>query len=1823
MQAFGKQTDSISDLVGKMKIIGTSPSSSSPSSSASSSASSAVISSTSGLLFTFNAQRRAEVQLEQRRALIKLHQHSDPNTSPIGITQQQRGRILDIVTRCIFRKFMSMCSSENDCLTFFLFIALQLANEKQEGLSDIEMDALLFPQVLTLHDLPRTPVATRTDAHHFETRKLLFCEVVQLHFPIESAVLQSSGLIPVNPVPSWLPGMTWKDLFVLAALCPAYRPFVYDLDPHSHSVFSIIDQLPVDRNVKSSVLLTVLRNSPLKKQLTPMQMRNKRMQLLPFSPTNHAASSEFTPTALSLSSNPFSPSNIIQNVQPLYQPFAHASSKSIVDQRIFAKLFPQRQHTVKPLDVDEDVLSRFLFIQTELTKELTFTTPTSLSTAYAQQSSSGLSQKLGGTTQQQQQQQADSQLITKFSRLFGNLTEYENTNVAHNSGDMFFNDFSAQAAQNLLNMMSSFQSTQQNWTGKTRTTSSANISQNPVFMSNTQKRWAEWFLDSNPETTEFPNQQMQSLNIFQRLLLIAVVNPGRFRDAALLAISSQPLIGVERAFNTTSLPSPRIGDKLRASDHHLQMTPSGYFYCGVPTLEEIVNPSDSIALHTIKLFNATQSPSGRVIMLATRSSNFLGPVEEQRLVRDICKLGRQLKVSVTSVHVSELYRDAKLSLELPSKKAKVHSELWAAAWEAAEKYLDKHFDAGGWIVVEGLYLASPLFVQLFSSWIENKFGSLRKPVQNETKEKKDKENYHRILWLLLPEHNFKKPTSSLNHISDGVAGLAQTIMLRTPVTFRGVLSSSIIDCIHKVPAEKLIKTAKRYDPAVNADSVIFRQIIHLLFVLLSFYSLIVEYFCVKSKAMNCPRFKIPYGTHLKIIRMIVDVPPLTMSLFTKKANQKRQRGAFIENWIWSRLHSNLYDRIFPSLNGVFLKSVFDLLCSIMIHPNSFAADSPRPVYPSVPNPTQETFFTGLPQYVHAVLRAGSRNRGLANSYQGGYMISPMGNDDSYSSVQSLVEVCLHLIVGNTPRLPPLIEIPSERVFDTQQVGLSTEWDMGTCLQLIKSFCSPDSAITQLTKKSTLITMASPAFHPAIVIRMCHEYSCTIPPHLFSIDSLTQAASAVCLSEHNIPATVIAMLREANMVNSISSKIHGFIASVPTFLTPTHGESNYTNSESLEQSGTGQSQSKQPGSGNFQMSDSTLQSDDEFEFITPSPFHSEMSIQSNPYSYSFIDTWIHVCRGEVSLDWSSQESKNLEKQNNILDRHSPAFYLQYLNGSIGVIQQLHAFFSFVPIEHRMLGFTTIPMSTASLLAKGDAALRAPFVSLPASTACFISYLIAIKSEICKIINRSLAVIASSRSSSSYAPNSQAAIAPYSSNMSNIPHPLIDMDDVSGKGSQQAFQRRASSRQLSNASSHLSAFSDSRLHSQRWRRSSNAGFDEPSLILYRPEHKMSRHSSQLFRRSSSGRVRDGGRDHQSNSSRSIFGMFSMTSPRQTAEDKRDGYLTKLARNGDHTFNERLQKEIHIASAAAESASHKRHSGLSSLQSTYRRIPAVSMADIVLIFVPTNCRTIPDIDPTLVPSIHLRSTLSQFFANLRIFTPAGVSFDQRNLRLVADQSNSPSSAQFSASAQTSSNSLSSSYTSGIPPPHYAKSSYTSASRLRPLERITSSHANIHVQPQTPLQSRIPPSLAPLFTPVTHRSFDYCNPHFAKIMYSYNIADYGDYLPPMNNPLTLPTCDLPFLRICVAVRDRVGQLHLLNGDTLDEQYLQSIQASIVPMTVSSLFAPLPGICAMVHDETHLTQTTGVPDCHTMFSFNLLGNDVRPPIRFRTIAAFDQREHK
>jgi hypothetical protein len=152
-------------------------------------------------------------------------------------------RVLERFIMAFLERSKKECASLADYYSLCLFIALRLANEEGNGLSPLETEILLNGQSLLIHEYNSLIGKHQPALGVVEPFNILRLELIHLMLPLQTAAFQGAGLLPANPCPSWLPTVIWKNIFVLSAICPAYRPFVLDLDPHLHGIYSVIDRL--------------------------------------------------------------------------------------------------------------------------------------------------------------------------------------------------------------------------------------------------------------------------------------------------------------------------------------------------------------------------------------------------------------------------------------------------------------------------------------------------------------------------------------------------------------------------------------------------------------------------------------------------------------------------------------------------------------------------------------------------------------------------------------------------------------------------------------------------------------------------------------------------------------------------------------------------------------------------------------------------------------------------------------------------------------------------------------------------------------------------------------------------------------------------------------------------------------------------------------------------------------------------------------------------------------------------------------------------------------------------------------------------------------------------------------------------------------------------------------------------------------------------------------------------------------------------------------------------------------------------------------------
>ncbi|KAK2964250.1 hypothetical protein BLNAU_781 [Blattamonas nauphoetae] len=156
-------------------------------------------------------------------------------------------------------------SSHRDYLCTVLGIAIQLTNGTSFGLSLSDLDIMCRPYSMVRHDVLERgeDLDLLLVTIPFEPKQLFFSEFITWRIPLETASLQLSGLLPINPCPSWLPTSIWKDIFTLAALSPPFRPIVLELCESYGPVFVAIDRMPIceDQNAVLAKILKITKTN--------------------------------------------------------------------------------------------------------------------------------------------------------------------------------------------------------------------------------------------------------------------------------------------------------------------------------------------------------------------------------------------------------------------------------------------------------------------------------------------------------------------------------------------------------------------------------------------------------------------------------------------------------------------------------------------------------------------------------------------------------------------------------------------------------------------------------------------------------------------------------------------------------------------------------------------------------------------------------------------------------------------------------------------------------------------------------------------------------------------------------------------------------------------------------------------------------------------------------------------------------------------------------------------------------------------------------------------------------------------------------------------------------------------------------------------------------------------------------------------------------------------------------------------------------------------------------------------------------------------------
>ncbi|KAH7816841.1 dynein haevy chain, unidentified [Monocercomonoides exilis] len=1266
-----------------------------------------------------------EIEICQKR-MMKLQHLMDCGASPIGLTDELRITTMQRITSSFWAKTHRESSSMADYFSLVLFAALQLSENTRDSPSPIERDALLYPATLLLHETSAVSNSARNDDFNFLSQAVSFLEFSHLNFPVQTAALQSAGLIPINPVPSWLPLTIWKNIFTLSTICPVFRPLISDLDPHSHAIFSFIDHLPINtKSTKQTMLRIVLE--------TNVSNQSRQSKL-----SRHAS--------LEASQRRLLTSMHSQELSSLNQLFQIANQASSKDDPLSMKLSAFRGMSISSIylgtksrmpleeldvsDVSDSSARKHPFRKENYAVNIPFSSSDGNISSSAER---GGDRDVLSNIPHVTKPTFHSDLHTSSPN---ELNSYRNFN-RDGTGDAF--------GSNATSLISSLSSSSSPSSSATSSSTSAN-----VLFTNSQRKWAEWFNEESPERVELPNAQLQTLTVFQRLLLIIAFRPDRTIPAMLAAIDSQPQLGLGIAFFHGSMPSI-VSSSIATSTHIPQafsasseiLLPSSYFYTGALTLEWLVDKIEA-SPRSDHVYVPQTTAELSVISLALQSYGVTLALSERRVIFDISRVAVKRGVALRQIHLSEHFRAAKFRSEIKRKKSVRISEeqIWNEAWTDVEEELDKGTKAKEWIVFSGLYLAPRSFIQKLCEWGNRTIKRTSFYFQLASRKRQA------ILWLLFPEAEYSDPNSALNSFHGDIICNSKKMFIRIPVSFRGTLAASLTAAVMEFDPQRVNDIVKHYEPNSVKDGQTSRYIVHLLFLLVCFHSLLVEYIRVQSRNRGQTKVMVYTESVFTILDLVAGIVDQSLGRRSRSGADGGRDSSF-DSWMWSSLHESILTRVYPYLMGHVDVSVIKALMAVIIHPDRFAKQSASvissssasssassstsyssyssssgrdnlfSVYSDIPAPVDEMGFSDLSQHLSIILRPSTaiKSNGVLESGSGG-MFSFVRMSELHKA-QTVIQLCLANLIGSTEKLSNSVVLaPNGMNFDID----SNSWEMQPkseqMMSNVRCFLSPQQYYLTSSRFMCLISSSQMLFHPAFVLRLCDEVKEIFPLKLFNIPAIMQAVTAICLSEKDIPPVIISLLREMNLVNCVISRIHSFVDHLPSFW-------------SLSQL----SASKY-ASNRFSMplEDAVLGS----EYIITTSMNQLLNINLASRSTSFIQSWNHLSRGETPLEWLTLSPTNKSIMfSSSTDPHLPLL-LPWTNYLLGVIEQLHRLFSFIPTSHRVVQETDAPLSTPSLLAKGEIALKSSLAIQPDFLVEPEAFLVSMQLEATNAINFCIAI-----------------------------------------------------------------------------------------------------------------------------------------------------------------------------------------------------------------------------------------------------------------------------------------------------------------------------------------------------------------------------------------------------------------------------------------------------------------------------------------------------
>lgn len=565
------------------------------------------------------------------------------------------------------------------------------------------------------------------------------------------------------------------------------------------------------------------------------------------------------------------------------------------------------------------------------------------------------------------------------------------------------------------------------------------------------------------------------------------------------------------------------------------ITPSQYFYCGISSLEAILSTFESSVIHSDASDGITPCRPDLVIALLSQSSVICRAVPEYLLLDHSSRLASRRGASFSVVSLSEKYRSIDFAITSKHKgrnsgKA-TPAQCWEQVWNETDTILNEALKSKKWIAFSGLDLVNEQFIESLSLWGETNLESYcTVPGQKRT---------DFILWLVLPEFERPRQYPALLSFSPAFAMQTHKVTIRAPASFQAALICTLFLATERFSPDLINNAARYYEKDAAFESKTQRCITRLVFVLICFLALCMEHLKIQKLVSRKNGTKISPYTLYTLIDLVTGVADVLLS----KANELVEtKLSMVENWIWSTLQDNILIRTAPSLLSSLDKTVLIKILRLLLNPRLFSSDSQATLLAAIPSQSKESYPVDLSQYLQSLARPMYGHSPITAGRPGSTDISHI----------NLIQACLCEVIGTTESFVPLYHSSTSHQFDLEcdtwlhQDNISNQ----SFFLRLRSLMVVHAPVLKSSRRIALATSPQVVFQSAMVIRFCAEIREVLPRTPFNIQSIMQAVQSICLTQKDIPQSVVGFIRDVNLYNIYLDRMHCFFNSLPTFLIST-------------------------------------------------------------------------------------------------------------------------------------------------------------------------------------------------------------------------------------------------------------------------------------------------------------------------------------------------------------------------------------------------------------------------------------------------------------------------------------------------------------------------------------------------------------------------------------------------------------------------------------------------------------------------------------------------